>query len=49
MTGTADTESVEFKEIYNLDVVVDPDQPADDPRSTITTSFTRPRTKSSTR
>ncbi len=31
MTGTADTESVEFKEIYGLDVVVIPTNHADDP------------------
>ena len=31
MTGTADTEAEEFEKIYKLDVVVDPDQPADDP------------------
>ena len=27
MTGTAETEAEEFQKIYNLDVVVDPDQP----------------------
>ena len=32
MTGTADTEADEFQKIYKLDVVVDPDQPADDPQ-----------------
>ena len=32
MTGTADTEADEFKKIYNLDVIVDPDQPPDGPR-----------------
>ena len=28
MTGTADTEAMEFRKIYNLDVVVIPDEPA---------------------
>ena len=32
MTGTADTEAEEFAKIYNLDVRVDPDQPADGPQ-----------------
>ena len=32
MTGTAWTEREEFQKIYDLDVVVDPDAPADDPR-----------------
>ena len=32
MTGTAKTEDEEFHRIYNLEVVVDPDQQADDPR-----------------
>ena len=31
MTGTALTEEVEFREIYNLDVVVSTDKQADDP------------------
>ena len=29
MTGTAETEAPEFAKIYNLDVIVDPDQPPD--------------------
>ncbi len=49
MTGTADTEAVEFKRNLQPRRDRDPDQQADDPRSTITTSFTRPRRKSSTR
>ena len=32
MTGTADTEAYEFQEIYNLETVVIPHQPADDPQ-----------------
>ena len=32
MTGTALTEAAEFMDIYKLDVVEVPDQPADDPR-----------------
>ncbi len=32
MTGTAMTEGEEFHKIYDLEVVVDPDPPADDPR-----------------
>ena len=32
MTGTADTEAVEFDKIYKLEVVVDPDEPAADPQ-----------------
>ena len=34
MTGTAQTEAAEFKGIYKLGVVTDPDQHADDPRTT---------------
>ena len=32
MTGTADTEAYEFQEIYGLETVVDPAQPADHPQ-----------------
>ena len=32
MTGTADTEAEEFDKIYKLDVLVIPDEPADDPQ-----------------
>ena len=32
MTGTADTEAFEFQQIYHLETVVIPDQPADDPQ-----------------
>ena len=32
MTGTAKTEEEEFKKIYDLEVVVDSDEPPDDPR-----------------
>ncbi len=32
MTGTADTEAPEFLQIYGLEVVGDPDAPADDPQ-----------------
>ena len=37
MTGTADTEAVEFDKIYELEVGGDPDQPRPDPLETIPT------------
>ena len=40
MTGTAMTEAEEFHKIYKLEVVVDPDPPADDPRRRCRTSST---------
>ena len=49
MTGTAETEETEFYQIYGLDVVGHPDQPADAPRATRTTSSTRPGARSTTR
>ena len=48
MTGTAETEAAEFFDIYKLDVVVVPDQPADGPRRLRTTSSTRRNAKSTT-
>ena len=49
MTGTADTEADEFDKIYKLDVVRDPDQPADDPHRRTTTSSSARDARSSTR
>ena len=48
MTGTADTEAVEFDKIYKLDVVVDPHQQDDDPHRLTRTWSTRPSARSST-
>ena len=44
MTGTAETEAEEFHRIYNLEVVVDPDEQADDPRGLPPISSSRTRT-----
>ena len=48
MTGTAMTEAEEFHKIYTLEVVGDPDPPADGPRRTTPTSSTATRRASST-
>ena len=44
MTGTAMTEAEEFHKIYKLEVVADPDPPADDPRGRRRTSSSATRT-----
>ena len=43
MTGTADTEAYEFQEIYGLETVVIPTEPADDAQGRARTRSTRPR------
>ena len=48
MTGTADTEAVEFKKIYKLDVVVMPPNKTDAARRPRRTSSTRASARSST-
>ena len=47
MTGTAETEAAEFEKIYNLDVVVIPDQPAAAAQRASRTSSTAPRKRNS--
>ena len=49
MTGTAETEADEFAHIYDLDVVVDPDQPGRWSAPTTPTSSTAPRRRSGRR
>ena len=49
MTGTAETEAAELAQIYELEVLVHPDQPAGDPGRPSRSRSTRPRTPSSSR